>query len=202
MLSLRIIFLSAATVFVSLGSISQAQDTKLNPYSRSDPPPKWAKALPYKTLTCRESAASGIKAKNAGYEQTRYKPQTYTISKLTSEQMTENSNFCRKEKSKGSSLNGDIYLYDACYRFHGALNAMKASQGWCTEMYRKNQPTNVTCDFNQPVLSFMPSGEFMAYGRRLNYFNAEEPLIPVAFTSLGNCTGWSDEAPKPLVSFK
>ncbi len=202
MLSLRILFLSSVISFVSLSSISQAQETNSNPYSRNDPPPEWAKPLPYKTLTCRETAAYGIKAQNGGYEQTPYKPQKYTISRLTPEQMTENSNFCRKENYQGPRLDGDIFLYDACYRFHGALNALKASQGWCTEMYRKNRPTNVTCDFNQPVLSFMPSGDFMAYGRRLNYFNPEDPFIPVAFTSIGTCTSWSEQTPKPLVSFK
>jgi len=112
--------------------------------------------------------------------------------------MKENSNFCQKEERRGSILNNDIYTYDACYRFDGALNGLNAAQGWCTEMYRKGRPTNISCTFNQPVLSFTPASEFMAYGRILNFTEADEPLITAAFTSLGSCTGWSIKEPKPL----
>lgn len=202
MLSLRVLTLSYAVIFLSISSISQAQETQPSPFARNDPPPKWATALPFQTLICTETSSLGVEAKNDGYQRARYPLKNYTISRLSPDQMIKDSNFCRKESRQGASLDNEIYLYEACYRFDNALNGLKAAQGWCTEMYRKDRPTNITCDFNQPILSFTPASEFMAYVRRLNLTNADEPLMAAAFTSLGSCTGWVDREPKPLVNFK
>jgi len=199
---MKILSLASVGVFASLGVIANAQDSGSNPFARNDTRPNWATPLPFQTLSCTEKNSFGVESKSGGYQGARYPLKTYTISRLTPNQMKENSNFCRNEERQGSILNTDIYIYEACYRFDGALNGLRAAQGWCTEMYRKGRPTNVTCDFNQPKLSFTPAGEFMAFGQRLNFTNPEEPLVAAAFTSLGSCTGWSIKDPKPLVNFK
>ena len=154
------------TIFISVGlSISfgfsvYAEDDSSDPFSRNDPPPEWATPLPFKTLSCSESSSSGVEAKNGGYQKARYPLKDYTISRLTPDQMLENQSFCHIDKRQGARLDEEngIYSYQACYRFTGALNALNASEGWCTEMYRKGRSTNVTCDFSQPILSFMPVG--------------------------------------------
>lgn len=203
MLNLKNIFLLSALLSLSHSPLANAQDGEPNPYASNDPAPKWASNVLTGTLTCRETDSFGVEWQDDHYVGVNFPIKSYTISKLTAAQASENTAFCRSEKRGGGRLmDEDVYLFSACYRFTGAINALGAAQGWCTEMHRKNKETVITCDFNQPVLSFSPSGEFTAYGRRFNMVSSKEPFLPVSFTSHGTCSALTDTPPKPLFNFK
>lgn len=187
----KIIFLS----FVMHGLSSSAM--------AADEAPDWAEGLPYGTLTCGETTSHGVDWRDGRYVSAKFMKKNYSISRLTRTQSAENSNFCKTEDRVGASMMGkDKYWYQACYRFDNALSMLGSAQGWCTELYQRGRPTQVSCEFSEPSLAFTPSGEFIAYGRTYNIMAREQPYIPSTFTSHGRCGEFSNTQPKPLGKFK